>query len=68
MQAMQDIARLEESDAIAALEELSGPKRFIRGHHGHQIDVPLVITTLDDQQSFSVSALLDSGCTGSSIN
>lgn len=65
---MQDIAGLEESDTIAALEELSSPKRFIRGHHSHQIDVPLVITTVDDQQSFSISALLDSGCIGSSIN
>lgn len=62
------IASLAEEDALAALEELAGPKKFIRGGRGNQMDIPLVVTTLDDQRPFPIKALLDSGCTGSSID
>lgn len=64
----KEIASLAEEDALAALEELAGPKKFIRGGRGNQMDIPLIVTTLDDQRPFSIKALLDSGCTGSSID
>ncbi|KAI0069432.1 hypothetical protein K474DRAFT_1576167, partial [Panus rudis PR-1116 ss-1] len=65
---MADILKLDESDALWSLNQLRGPKQYIRGTRGNQMDVPLVLTTLNDQRSFSVKALLDSGCTGSSID
>jgi hypothetical protein len=48
--------------------ELQGPKRFIRGHKGNQLDINLVATTLDNGRKFEIQALLDSGCTGSCID
>ena len=61
--AVQDIAAMCETDAIATLNELAKTKRFIRGTRGNQMNVPVVLSTLDDQRSFTIEALLDSGCT-----
>ena len=41
---------------------------FVRGTQGDQMDVKLVVTTLDTQDTYQIKALLDTGCTGSSIN
>ena len=41
---------------------------FVRGTQGDEMDVKLQITTLDTQKLHSVTALLDTGCTGSSID
>lgn len=41
---------------------------FVRGTKGNQMDVTLQITTLDTQSVHTVTALLDTGCTGSSID
>lgn len=41
---------------------------FVRGTQGNQMDVKLQLTMLDTQQSHSVTALLDTGCTGSTID
>ncbi|KAI8994100.1 hypothetical protein BD414DRAFT_400161, partial [Trametes punicea] len=65
---LQQIRELPDADAILVLQELARPKQFIRGGRGDQMDIPLTLTTLDDGRSFSICALLDSGCTGSSID
>ncbi|KAI0349087.1 hypothetical protein OH77DRAFT_1415564, partial [Trametes cingulata] len=65
---LQQIRELSDDDAIMVLRELARPKQFIRGGRGNQMDIPLTLTTLDDRRSFPIRALLDSGCTGSSID
>ena len=65
---IREIAGLVDEDALEALRELARPKQFIRGRRGNQMDVAMTMTTLDDQRTFSTKALLDCGCTGSSIN
>ncbi|KAI9067758.1 hypothetical protein FKP32DRAFT_1531517, partial [Trametes sanguinea] len=65
---LRQIRELSHNDAVLVLKELARPKQFIRGGRGNQMDVPLILTMLDDRRSFSVQALLDSGCTGSSID
>ena len=41
---------------------------FVHGTQGDQMDVKLVVTTLDTQDMYQIKALLDTGCTSSSIN
>lgn len=65
---LQELRSLSSEQRIRALEELARPKQYIRGTRGNQLDVPLVLSTLDDARTFSTKALLDSGCTGSSID
>ena len=43
-------------------------KCYIRGRKGHQLNLSVVLKTLEDQRAFRTTALLDSGCTGSCIN
>lgn len=64
----QYIASMSRDEATIYLSELKSRPRYIRGRKGNQIDVPMIVTTLDSSESFSVKALLDSGCTGSSID
>ena len=70
-QEYRDREKLEDGDSILQSvipEEWLQDKHFVRGSHGNQMDVALQITTLDTQRPLSVTALLDTGCTGSSIN
>jgi hypothetical protein len=59
--------KLTIEDATDAIQELRGPKRFIRGT-GKSLSLTAQLSTLDDQRQFSLRALVDSGCTGSSID
>ena len=59
---------LPEIEAVQILYEFTMPPRYIRGVKGNQLDVNLTATALDTLQSFSVKALLDTGCTGSAID
>ena len=54
-------------EAPDAIRELQGPWHFIRGS-GSSLTVRMELTTLDDQHQFSLWGLVDSGCTGSSID
>lgn len=65
---LQRIIGLKDKQALAELEEYARPKQFIREGRGHQLDIPVVLQTLDNLKSFSVTALIDSGCMGSSID
>jgi hypothetical protein len=65
---VNEIVALGCNDAVAALEELHQPKRFIRGSKGNQMDLDIQLRTIDDQRMFHVKALLDCGCTGNCID
>lgn len=73
----EDDLRFKEKEKL----DLSGPLmenmiptewmqqgHFVCSNQGNQMDVKLQITMLDTQQLHSVTALLDTGCTGSSID
>ncbi|KIJ10923.1 hypothetical protein PAXINDRAFT_39120, partial [Paxillus involutus ATCC 200175] len=62
-----ELNQLSLEDAAGAIQELRGPKRFIRGS-GSSLTIGIDLVTLDDQRQFSLKALVDSGCTGSSID
>jgi transposase InsO family protein len=62
-----ELNQLSLEDAAGAIQELRSPKRFIRGN-GNSLTVGVDLTALDDQRQFSLKALVDSGCTGSSID
>ncbi|KAI0683449.1 hypothetical protein BC835DRAFT_1234168, partial [Cytidiella melzeri] len=68
MTTLHELRTLSPDDASTALRELSGPRRFVKGHRGHQLDVPVTLSTLESHQTISLVALLDSGCTGSCID
>ncbi|KIJ09774.1 hypothetical protein PAXINDRAFT_35052, partial [Paxillus involutus ATCC 200175] len=59
--------KLSVEDAADAIYELRGPKHFIRGT-GNSLNLTTQLSTLDDQREFSLRGLVDSGCTGSSID
>lgn len=68
-EAIATINALPDQEALAVLEELRRPKRYIRNvRNTNQMDILTVIQTLDDGRSFQVKALLDSGCTGSCMD
>ncbi|KAF8833423.1 hypothetical protein BDN67DRAFT_869654, partial [Paxillus ammoniavirescens] len=64
---LTQLNQLSLEDAANAIQELRGPKRFIRGV-GNSLLLTAQLSTLDDQREFSLKALVDSGCTGSSID
>lgn len=64
----EKLATCDPEEAIRVLDEFREPPKFIRGRKGSQMDVPMVLTTLDTNDSFVIKALLDTGCTGSSID
>lgn len=65
---IRQVADIPEEEALCFLEELQKPPKFICEWKGTQMDVPLVLSMLDTQQWVSIKALLDTGCTGSSID
>ena len=65
---LQTIKELNDQTALAALKLMQESKRYIRGRKGHQLNLSVVLKTLEDQRAFRTTALLDSGCTGSCIN
>ena len=65
---MHEVSKLANEDALEALHELASPKKFVLGHKGNQMDVTVTVTTLDTQRAITTQALVDCGCTGSSIN
>ena len=64
---LEELNHLTVEEATDAIQELCGPKHFICGS-GSSLTVPAQLSTLDDQPQFSLCALVDSGCTGSSID
>ena len=62
-----ELNKLSLEDAAGAIQELRGPKCFIHGL-GNSLTLNADLMTLDDQRHFVLKALVDSGCTGSSID
>jgi hypothetical protein len=47
---------------------MSGRKRYIQGAGGNKLTMKVALSTLDDSKTISTTALLDCGCTGSTIH
>ena len=62
------LRKLSSEQLKAALEELRKSKKFVRGTKGNQLAVPTIIQTEDMSTQFALTALVDSGCTGSCID
>ena len=62
------LRKLSSEQLKAALEELRRSKKFVRGTKGNQLAVPTIIQTEDMSTQFALTALVDSGCTGSCID
>jgi hypothetical protein len=67
-QMVDKINLLGESDVIDAIEELSKPRRFVRGTKGLKLSFNTTIVALDTRAEHKADALLDSRCKGSCIN
>jgi hypothetical protein len=57
-----------DTEIVEAINELRTPKHFVRRDKGNKLETRVILTTIDDSQSLETTALLDSGCTGSTIN
>ena len=68
---LDGLRRAERTNALEWLDELRKPKRYlIRSTTTSKRDlkIPLQLELLDSKRTLSATALLDSGCTGSSIH
>ncbi|KAK2464821.1 hypothetical protein APHAL10511_003239 [Amanita phalloides] len=61
---VQELRSLPPDDAYLALRELKKPRRWIRRVGQISVLIPALSTTVTDQCSFDISALLDCGATG----
>ena len=59
---------LNKEQLKEAIKELGGQKRYVRGSKGNQLAVPVILQTEDMVKQFTVTGLIDSGCTGSCID
>jgi len=64
---LSQLNQLTVEKASDAIHEMQGPQQFIRGS-GNSLTIGMELTTLDDQHQFFLRGLVDSGCTGSSID
>jgi len=65
---LEELNHVTIEEVTDAIQELRGPRRFICSSGRSSLTVPAQLSTLDDQCQFSLHALIDSGCTGSSID
>ncbi|KAG5633874.1 hypothetical protein H0H81_004642 [Sphagnurus paluster] len=65
---IDDINDLSDCTAKSVLHGLKIQKWYLRRSHSRQLDVKLTATTLDTAKSYNLTALLDTGCTGSCIS
>jgi hypothetical protein len=54
------------TNVVMELSQLHGPNR--QRQNSRQLDLPVIIETTDDNRRFPIKALVDSGCTGSTID
>lgn len=59
---------LPDDKAVEAIQDLKKPKRFIKGRDGHQLTIPVQLTTTSTRTTIATKALIDSGCVGSCID
>ena len=67
---IRHLKSLSEEQVRQAIKELKKPKpqKMIRGTRGNQLSLPVIIQTEDMSTQFALTALVDSGCTGSCID
>ena len=68
LEILRNISQLDDTTALEALHSLQKPKQYIRGSRGQQLDLLAQLTTLENQCTFKVKTLLDSGYTSSCID
>jgi hypothetical protein len=54
------------TNVVIELSQLHGPNR--QRQNSQQLDLPVIIETTGDNRRFPIKALIDSGCTGSTID
>ena len=60
---------LTDDEVVQALDSVANPKQYIRGRKGkNQLDIKLMASTMDNQRSFHLEALIDCGSTGSCVD
>jgi len=59
---------IADTKIIEAINELCTPKHFVHKDKGNKLETRVILTTIDNSQSLETTILLDSGCTGSTIN
>jgi len=67
-QTILEINRLEEKEAVEAVEDLKKPRVFVRGTRGSKLSLATTIVTLDTRSEHKATTLLDSGCEGSCVD
>lgn len=65
---VEEIRRMDDDAAIAAIRLLKERKRFVKGTNGQQLSLSVRITDPSTSNAQSAKALLDSGCMGSCIS
>ena len=64
---VRNINELKEEEALWYLRKLKEPQWIaVSGHR--EMNIPVMLETLDTEESFETTALIDSGCTSSSIS
>ena len=64
---IRDINELEEEDALWFLRKMKEPQK-IKTTGQREINVPMILQTLDMEETIETEGLLDSGCTTTSIS
>jgi hypothetical protein len=65
---IDELNAIANNEIVEAINELRTPKCFVHKDKGNKLETRVILTTLDDSQSLKTTALLNSGCTGSTIN
>ena len=65
---IRKVNTLSDEKAIEAIKDLKKPKQFVKGREGHQLTIPIQLTTTTTHKVFATRALVDSGCVGSCID
>ena len=64
---IQNINKLQEEEALWYLQKIK-ELQWIAASGQREMKVPIILETLDTKESFETTALIDSGCTSSSIS
>jgi hypothetical protein len=65
---INELNAITNMEIIEAINKLRTPKHFVRKDKGNKLKTRVILTTIDDSQSLETTALLDSGCTRSTLN
>ena len=63
-----ELNSLPDDEAIEAPHKLKTSRRYIQGTGGNKLTMRIIFSTLNNSKSLDTSALLDCGCTSSTIH